>query len=134
MDSFLPVSNKELQHLIFSMNNKSSLLDPAPVSLIKECSDIIFFILLSIVNKSFEEAEVPCHLKQATTTPTPIIQRAEYVSSGGRLVWRTRVSLVGKVFFSSVVVFFNFDASNFSMPLRCAESAGGVSPIIFDIK
>ena len=51
------------------MNNKSSLLDPAPVSLIKECSDIIFPILHLIVNKSFEEAEVPCHLKQVTTTP-----------------------------------------------------------------
>ena len=44
IDSFLPVSIKELQHLISSMNNKSSLLDSAPVSLIKECSDIIFLI------------------------------------------------------------------------------------------
>ena len=69
MDSFLPVSIKELQHLISSMNNKSSLLDSAPVSLIKECSDIIFSILQLIVNKSFKEAEVPCHLKQATITP-----------------------------------------------------------------
>ena len=42
MNSFLPVSIKELQHLISSMNNKSSLLDPSPVGLIKECSDIIF--------------------------------------------------------------------------------------------
>ena len=69
MDSFLPVSIKELQHLISSMNNKSSLLDPAPVSLIKECFDIIFSILQLIVNKSFAEAEVPCQLKQATITP-----------------------------------------------------------------
>ena len=67
MDSFLPVSIKELQHLISSMNNKSSLLDPSPVSLIKECSDIIFPILQLIVNKSFKE--VSCHLKQATITP-----------------------------------------------------------------
>ena len=69
MDSFLPVSIKELQHLISSMNNKSSLFDPAPGCLIKECTDIMFPILQLIVNKSFEEAEVPCHLKQATITP-----------------------------------------------------------------
>ena len=69
MNNFLPVSIKELQHLISSMNNKSSLLDPAPVSLIKECSDMIFPILQLIVNKSFEEAEIPCHLKQTTITP-----------------------------------------------------------------
>ena len=68
MDSFLPVSIKELQHPISLMNNKSSLFDPVPVSLIKECSDIIFSILQLIVNKSLEEAEVPCHLKQATIT------------------------------------------------------------------
>ena len=69
MDSFLSVSIKKLQHLISLMNNKSSLLDPASVSLIKECSDIIFPILLLIVNKSSEEVEVPCYLKQATITP-----------------------------------------------------------------
>ena len=50
MDSFLPVSIEELQHHISPMNNKSSLLDPAPVSLIKECSEIIFPILQLIVN------------------------------------------------------------------------------------
>ena len=72
MDSFLPVSIKKLQHLISLMNNKSSLLDPASVSLIKECSDIIFPILQLIVNKSSEEVEVPCHLKQATITPIVI--------------------------------------------------------------
>ena len=42
MDSFLPVSIKKLQYFISSMNNMSSLLDPAPISLIKECFDTNF--------------------------------------------------------------------------------------------
>ena len=69
MEEFLPVATTELKTIISSMNNKNCLLDPAPVKLMRQCSQVIFPLIQFIINKSFKESHVPCQLKQATITP-----------------------------------------------------------------
>ena len=69
MEEFLPVSITELKTIISSMNNKNYLFDPAPVKLMRQCSQVIFPLIQFIINKSFKESHVLCQLKQATITP-----------------------------------------------------------------
>ena len=68
MSEFSPFSIAELVGIISWINNKSCHYDPS-VNLIKQCSDIIFPILQLIINKSFNEAEVPHQIKKANVSP-----------------------------------------------------------------
>ena len=61
-------STKEVTYVISNINKKDFLLDPVSVGLLSIFSNIIFPVLQSIVNKSFEEACFPDQLKYVVIT------------------------------------------------------------------
>ena len=63
--NFSLLSTKEVSYVIPNINKKNCLLDPVPVGLLSIFSNIIFPVVQSIVNKSFEEACFPDQLKHA---------------------------------------------------------------------
>ena len=48
---------------------KSSDLDPLPTSLVKDCIDILFTPIVSVVNVSLSEGSFPSHFKYALVSP-----------------------------------------------------------------
>ena len=51
------------------MKNKSCLSDPIPTSILNQCADLLYPVLAYMVNKSFDESNVPSDLKHAIVTP-----------------------------------------------------------------
>jgi hypothetical protein len=68
-NSFSPVSETEMCKIISKVPNKTSSLDPMPTWLLKECSDIMTPIIVSLVNNSFMRGCFPAVLREAVVTP-----------------------------------------------------------------
>ena len=67
--TFKPVSEKEVLRVIMQSPTKSSMLDPIPTSLTKQCINDIVPMITSIVNASLSTGRVPMAFKQAVVTP-----------------------------------------------------------------
>ena len=69
LDTFCPVTKKEIEAVIMKAPSKSCELDPVPMSLIKRCVNVFSPFITSLVNKSFAEAIFPDSLKIAYIRP-----------------------------------------------------------------
>ena len=63
------VTDDEVHRLVLSAPCKSSELDPIPISLVKDCIDILVTPILSLVNLSLSEGCFPSHFKSALLSP-----------------------------------------------------------------
>ena len=69
LTSFTPVSEESLLKILKSSPSKSCGLDPIPMSLVKECADILINPITKIVNYSIKEGSFPNCFKMAHVTP-----------------------------------------------------------------
>ena len=69
LESFNQISISKLTKMISEMNNKSCSMDPMPTQLVKSCKDLLFPIILKIINLCFAESYFPDSLKTAIVTP-----------------------------------------------------------------
>ena len=51
------------------MKSKSCLSDPIPTFILKQCADLLSPVLAYMVNKSFDESNIPSDLKHAIVRP-----------------------------------------------------------------
>ena len=58
----------EILECIRKMKNKSCLSDPIPTFILKQCADLLSPVLAYMVNKSFDESNIPSNLKHAIVT------------------------------------------------------------------
>jgi len=66
---FDEVSEEEVKNVISKLPNKTSPLDPIPTWLLKQCSDILLPIIMSIINNSFRVGSFPSVLREAVISP-----------------------------------------------------------------
>ena len=59
----------EVRHLVLQAPCKSSISDPIPTSLRKDCIDILITPITSIINILLSEVSFPSHLKSALVSP-----------------------------------------------------------------
>ena len=57
--NFRPVDTTEVQKVISKIPNKTSALDPLPTWLLKDCSDIMTPIIVSLINNTFSAGCFP---------------------------------------------------------------------------
>ena len=69
LTSFTPVSEESLLKILKSSPSKSCGLDPIPMSLVKECADILITPITKIVNYSIKEGSFPNCFKMGHVTP-----------------------------------------------------------------
>ena len=69
MQSFTPVSQKEVERLIHTSPNKQCKLDPIPTSLVKNCCQTFSPIFTKIINASMQTGIVPSSFKNSIVTP-----------------------------------------------------------------
>ena len=69
LTEFESVTEESIRKLILDCPSKPCLLDPLPVSLLKECLDDVVPLITKIINVSLTSGAVPKHLKQAVVTP-----------------------------------------------------------------
>ena len=67
--NFAPTSNTELSNIANNIITKSCILDPLPATLLKQHFDLLFPIILKIVNLSLESGLFPSSLKTAVLSP-----------------------------------------------------------------
>ena len=67
--NFAPTSNTELSNIVNNIVMKSCILDPLPVTLLKQHFDLLLPIILTIVNLSLESGHFPSSLKTAVLSP-----------------------------------------------------------------
>lgn len=66
---FHPVTADCINKLIMKSPNKSSLLDPIPTALLKDCLDVLLPTVTNIINSSLATGEVPTPFKTAAIFP-----------------------------------------------------------------
>ena len=59
----------EISKLIFKSKSPSSALDPFPISLLKDCLDVLIEPITSTINKSLQEGVFPDQFKKAYIRP-----------------------------------------------------------------
>jgi hypothetical protein len=69
METFVPVSEDEVERLLATMSAKSSPLDFIPTSLLKSCSSTFAVIIARLANLSFGQSTFPARFKTAQITP-----------------------------------------------------------------
>ena len=67
--SFKSLSVDDVRHIIMRSSKKSCSLDPAPVSLVVECMDVLFPVITLIINSSLQSGHFPEVWKEAIVTP-----------------------------------------------------------------
>ena len=67
--NFALTSNTELSNIVNNIVMKSCILDPLPVTLLKQHLDLLLPIILTIVNLSLESGHFPSSLKTAVLSP-----------------------------------------------------------------
>ena len=69
MKTFRPTTTEQLTKMIADAPNEHCLLDPAPTSLVKNCSSLLAPFLFKLFNHSLSESYVPTSQKAAIITP-----------------------------------------------------------------
>ena len=69
--NFKHVSTDEIRKIIIRSKTKSSLLDPIPTSILKDCLDVIITPITDIINSSLQEGSFPSNWKTALVSPIP---------------------------------------------------------------
>ena len=69
MGTFRPTTTEQLMKMIADTPNKHCVLDPAPTSLVKNCSSLLAPFLSKLFNRSLSESYVPTSQKAAIITP-----------------------------------------------------------------
>jgi len=69
LDEFTLLSEEEVASLVGKSPNKTCGLDPMPTWLLKQNTDIILPVLVSMVNTSLSSGSFPSSLKEAIVTP-----------------------------------------------------------------
>ena len=69
METFRPNTTEQLTKIIADAPNKHCSLDPAPTSLVKNCSSLLAPFLSKLFNRSLSESYVPTSQKAAIITP-----------------------------------------------------------------
>ena len=69
LTDFKSLNPDELITLVSQMNSKSSILDPAPTKIVKQCLDLLTPIILHIINTSLASNSFPQSLKHASVSP-----------------------------------------------------------------
>ena len=67
--NFAPTSNTELSNIANNIFMKSCILDPLPVTLLKQHFDLLLPVILKIGNLSLESGHFPSSLKTAVLSP-----------------------------------------------------------------
>ena len=69
MSSFNEIDLDDLQKSMLGLSKKFCSLDPAPISVLSSCFDLLYPLILKIVNLSLSTGEFPSPLKHALITP-----------------------------------------------------------------
>ena len=69
METFEPTTQEQLTKMIAAAPNKHCVLDPAPTSLVKNCSSLLAPFLSKLFNRSLSESYVATSQKAAIITP-----------------------------------------------------------------
>ena len=67
--TFRPTKTEQLMKMIADAPNKYCVLDPAPTSLVKNCSSLLAPFLSKLFNRSLSESYIPTSQKVAIITP-----------------------------------------------------------------
>ena len=69
LTSFDKINSDQLKTIISSMKKKSCTLDPIPTTILSNCFELLFPVILTIINRCIEEFEFPKPLKFVAVTP-----------------------------------------------------------------
>ena len=69
LTEFERMTEDQVKSLINSCRLKTCILDPLPVSIMKDCMDVLLPVLTKMINISTETANVPVQLKEAMIRP-----------------------------------------------------------------
>ncbi len=69
LEQFKPLSEREVEETIKSFPNKQCILDPLPLSMLKECLPVVLSHITRIVNLSLQLGDLPEKLKLAIIRP-----------------------------------------------------------------
>ena len=69
LEDFYPVSEEELKRIIVASRPTSSVVDPIPTKIVLNCLEILFPVILLIINRSLESGKVPRLFKEAVIRP-----------------------------------------------------------------
>ena len=78
LQNFSQVTPEKFSEIISQMNSKTSVLDPVPTSIVKQCLDLLAPIILHITNKSIVLENFPQSLKHASVSPICKDKKRQY--------------------------------------------------------